>query len=165
VAAYCPPCLWIAGRGPKVSHMICEASPRIRLTDCHGLQGDRALVRGHWVKLDKTAQPFGGFRSWFLCPRCDRRCAILYPLQCRQCAGLHYHSEHLSPQARATLKAKRLRNRLGGRGQSLPDPIPAKPKWMRWHTYLAKRAEIRDADHAHVMGCLASLPHLAHIKA
>lgn len=47
------------------------------------------------VRLDKTACNYGGFRYWFICPRCFRRVAILYGgryFYCRLCHDLTYRS-------------------------------------------------------------------------
>ncbi len=44
---------------------------------------------------------------WFLCPRCHRRCGVLYlppqqaELRCRQCWDLHYHSQQTTKNQRA----------------------------------------------------------------
>lgn len=140
--------------------MICEKYPQTHIKDYS--EGDPSLVnvKGHLIEIDRTAQHLGGTRAWFLCPRCNRRCAILYPACCRICLGLRYHSERLSPASRASLKAIRLRQRLGDPTGKLCAPIPRKPKWMRWHTYLAFRAAIRNADAMHLSGITASVARL-----
>ena len=54
------------------------------------------LTTNQLVYLRPTQLRFGGRRWWFLCPKCDRRCAKLYlkPLHsvffCRICQGVGY---------------------------------------------------------------------------
>ena len=91
-----------------------------------------------WVELTYTDQHLGGRRSWFLCPGCDRRCAILYrrhgDLACRKCHDLSYESQRLSRSDRLTLRAQRIRHRLGGSG-NLSKPFPERPSGMHRRTY------------------------------
>ena len=53
------------------------------------------LDSGQVISFTQTACTFGGFRYWFTCPDCDRRCAILYKKKswfaCRVCQKLKYH--------------------------------------------------------------------------
>jgi len=57
------------------------------------------------VRLDRTSCHFGGYRLWFLCPRCDARAAILYlgtdQFECRLCLRLTYQSQNESRVDRA----------------------------------------------------------------
>lgn len=59
----------------------------------------------------RTSTPTGGERAWWLCPSCDRRCAVLYlpddreRLGCRACCRLVYASQY------PPLKRKRRRKR------------------------------------------------------
>ncbi len=91
-----------------------------------------------WVELTYSDQYLGGRRSWFLCPQCDRRCAILYrrhgDLACRECHDLAYESQRLSRSDRLTLRAQRIRHRLGGSG-NLSKPFPERPRGMHRRTY------------------------------
>ena len=93
--------------------MICERQTQI---DVRRLGRD--LPRGmwimsQWVRITTTPCHFGGVRYWFQCPRCDRRCAILYPQVCRICGDGRYEVELLIPAHRQISKAIRLRRRLG----------------------------------------------------
>jgi len=48
-----------------------------------------------FVPFSYTATQFGGRRRWLSCPRCRRRCRVLYRAQrfrCRTCLGLVYES-------------------------------------------------------------------------
>lgn len=52
-------------------------------------------ISGKTVKLATTQLPGGGLRLWFICPACNRRCAILHnngSIGCRTCLGLRYRS-------------------------------------------------------------------------
>ena len=130
--------------------MICETAQKTHISAYQSAPEGLHMVSGALVQIVRTSQRLGGSRAWFVCPSCNRRCAILYPQRCRICEGLRYRSEHLSPRDRASLQARRKRQRLGQHGGNLSSPIPAKPKRMRWHTYFAKRAEIRRADALHL---------------
>ena len=52
------------------------------------------LNNGQVICFAKTACTFGGFRHWFRCPDCDRRCASLYRKKhhftCRICHRFKY---------------------------------------------------------------------------
>ena len=54
--------------------------------------------RGQAFNITRTACNYGGWRYWFVCPRCKRRCAILYSygypgyFLCRKCHYLTYTS-------------------------------------------------------------------------
>lgn len=97
----------------------------------------------HWrdvheiIALDSTEQHFGGERRWFVCPACDRRCAVLYGdehFRCRQCQRLAYRSQSEDPRFRSLSKARKVRRRLGESG-NLVLPFPDKPPGMHWATY------------------------------
>lgn len=139
--------------------MICEDVPihldirRLSLAGMSGLWVDTTLVR-----ITTTPCTFGGERRWFLCPKCDRRCAVLYRgLRCRLCIKARYRIERMSPLDRMTEKASKLRRKLGQNDPVPADPIPNKPPRMRWHTYLRIRAEIRRLELEVVMQLNARL--------
>ena len=52
------------------------------------------------INLDKTSCHYGGGRPWFLCTRCNGRCALLYCdgkyFFCRKCYQLPYRSQNQS---------------------------------------------------------------------
>ncbi|MDP2784897.1 MAG: hypothetical protein Q8O38_09955 [Sulfurimicrobium sp.] len=73
------------------------------------LTDDRVLINFFGCRtveagLTTTRHRNGGPRRWFACPRCDRRCAVLYlrggALACRQCHGLVYASQRESYASR-----------------------------------------------------------------
>jgi len=84
-----------------------------------------------------TPTKFGGRRVWFRCPGCGLGCRVLYgvaSLKCRKCRGLKYESQYQSPAFRILRRAQKIRRRLGTPGPS-GDPLPCKPRHMRWRTY------------------------------
>lgn len=99
-----------------------------------------------------TCTAFGGQRQWWLCPSCDRRCAILYrrgagPLWgCRVCMGGRYASEHKSVEDRMIHKAVKIREKLGQIKGGIVAPFPQKPKAMHWKTYLRLRAQAQEIE-------------------
>jgi hypothetical protein len=100
------------------------------------------------VQLTETAQHLGGSRHWFKCPRCSRRCLVLYGgtyFRCRRCHRLRYQSQREDALQRSLSQAQRTRRKLGGSG-SLDDPFPARPKGMHLRTYrrLHKRADMEE---------------------
>jgi len=98
------------------------------------------------IRLSRTPAGFGGTRTWFLCPCCDRHCSILYynPARgwvCRICSSGRYASEVASPIDRLYRKARKLRCRLGQTDPNMMLPFPGKPNGMHWSTYLRLRKE------------------------
>ncbi len=68
------------------------------------------------VKLTRTEVGFGE-RRWFVCPGCDRRCAVLYvksrALTCRECVDATYLTSTLGKQARLQDRLHKARAALG----------------------------------------------------
>lgn len=106
------------------------------------------------IRLAWTPCRFGGHRPWWLCPRCGRRCAILYAafgtLACRICLNLAYPTERMGPMERADARALAARRRLGIEDLSAPLPRrcpPGMPKWVfRRLLASARRADARRHD-------------------
>lgn len=101
------------------------------------------------VPLLRTPQPLGGERVWFACPRCRRRCAVLYGGRrffCRRCVGAPYGSQNEDAHDRLLRRAQAIRVRLGGSAATV-EPFPPKPKGMHWKTYdrLARQCEAIEA--------------------
>lgn len=124
--------------------MICDAFPVQLDSRRPWLKGLREIrVDGQQIEIVTTSCNFRGERRWFLCPGCDRRCAILRTgLLCNECLGGRHRSELRAPVDRLSAKARRLRRQLGQQEPNPTFPIPPKPHRMRWHTYLRIRAEI-----------------------
>ena len=120
------------------------------------VEGLRLIYRtrphgGDWQSVNEfipfapTRANFGGFRNWFVCPSCTRRCRILYGgsrFRCRRCYRLKYESQYEPAFGRAASRVHKLRERLGVSG-SLDEPFPLKPKGMHWKTY--RRLEAKEA--------------------
>lgn len=88
------------------------------------------------IPLVKSICNYGGTRSWFCCPQCSRRVAVLYisaHLACRHCLALKHRSQREVAYLRAVRRAKKINARLGGSGDM--GSAPAKPKGMWWRTY------------------------------
>ena len=68
------------------------------------MQGQRLKLSDYYIKLERTACNYGGWRYWFLCPvvkdgvLCENRCSKLYLppggkfFGCRHCYDLTYQS-------------------------------------------------------------------------
>ena len=97
------------------------------------------------ILLDRTSCNYGGSRTWFLCPQCGQRVAILYAtgksFLCRHCNNLTYASQQESEKNRYMMKVKKIRQRLGA--DNLFQPIIFKPKNMHQTTFdrLCKEAD------------------------
>jgi hypothetical protein len=97
------------------------------------------------VRLVHLERPvFGGVRTYFLCPTCDRQCDLLYSqphIACRVCHRLAFASENESKIDRMLRQLHKRRDRLGQTEGGVIAPFPGKPKWRRWPTYLRSRRE------------------------
>jgi hypothetical protein len=90
-------------------------------------------------------------KVWGQRPGCRQSYRILYgvnSLRCRKCRDLKYALQYESPAFRLFNPAYKIRRRLGRPGSS-GDPLPSKPKHMRWRTYRRLerpilRLELRD---------------------
>jgi hypothetical protein len=95
-----------------------------------------------------TSCNYGGKRQWFLCPKCNRRVAILYGgiyFHCRHCHSLTYASQQESRSDRLRRRSRKIRTKMGG-GNNLVEPFPFKPKNMHWDTYWRLRTEAEQAS-------------------
>lgn len=121
--------------------MICDgkASIDIRKLWCKDI--NVLVINGVRLPIVRTPCHLGGARNWFLCPKCGRRCVLLYGkgYVCRVCAKGRYRSELASPRDRRLQKAFQTRERLGQTSGGIIAPFPPKPKHMHWSTYLRIR--------------------------
>lgn len=96
------------------------------------------------IYFDRTPCNYGGYRTWFLCPKCCKRVAILYGagkyFLCRRCHNLTYSSQQQNPLFRCLEQAQKIRERLGG-SPCTEDPFPDKPKGMHWKRYSELRGQ------------------------
>lgn len=99
------------------------------------------------LELDKIAGTKGGYRYFFLCPRCQKRCRVLYKREiayyCRMCQGIHKQTLNRSKtdcQYYWELALKEARKIdpyfTPKRGGYMFDGFPERPKYMRINTYL-----------------------------
>jgi len=108
--------------------------------------GDQLTINGQVIEVARTPCPFGGHRPWFWCS-CDRHVLTFYspngrPWACRHCHDLTYATRQTIPRHRQVLRARRIRERLGGSINLLED-FPPKPKGMHWRRYHRMR-EVHD---------------------
>jgi len=129
--------------------------------------GSAACAMQVHVPLVKTACTYGGHRTWFNCPRCGRRVAIVYLSAdpcCRQCLRLAYPVQSEDLVTRTWRRTRKIEAKLANGDEKWNGWT--KPKGMRWATYarmtteLAQLLERRNEDlYARlVMVC----PNLAH---
>ena len=98
------------------------------------------------IRIPLTSRPcrYGGVRSYFLCPYCDRTCEVVVMTTsgrswgCRKCLRLRYR---LAPRHRIQRRAEALYDRAG---TDNGDGFVVKHKWMRWRTFnrLVNRADV-----------------------
>jgi hypothetical protein len=90
------------------------------------------------IFIDRTVCNYGGSRTWFLCPSCGTRKAILYCASkrflCRQCYGLNYTCQNEVYADRMIRKARKLRFKLGA-SMDLSQPISERPHGMYRATF------------------------------
>jgi hypothetical protein len=83
------------------------------------------------VTLEKTPCHFGGARTWFRCPRCASRVAVLYMrgarFACRSCQRVAYASQSEDACGRVWRKQSKIEARLGEHWQ--------RPKGMHRRTH------------------------------
>ena len=104
----------------------------------------RAIVGTVKVMLSRTPCFLGGYRAWFLCPLCRRRCCLLYlgnGFACRQCLRLAYRVEHEAPKRRALRAAEKIVRKLH---TDIRRP-EGKPAWRRWTTHQRLSAQAEKA--------------------
>lgn len=103
------------------------------------------------VPLLTTRPNYGGRRWWLSCPRCGRRCGVLYlppggrHFGCRTCGRLAYASQRENRPDRQLRRANKVRRGLGGKSGML-HPFPRKPNGMHWNTYWRLREEAERAE-------------------
>ncbi|ACL63271.1 hypothetical protein [Methylobacterium nodulans] len=123
---------------------------RIRL-QYRTAQRGTAIDHDYTIALLATAQPFGGWRWWFICPKAGTRTAKLYLpsgaaiFASRQAHRLAYWSQRESPRNRAISRAFKLRHQLGDRHGGIGCYID-KPKGMHRSTFERRIARLQRAE-------------------
>ena len=127
------------------------------------MEADRMILHyryrprgGEWepveqvIRFDRTPCNYGGHRTWFLCPRCWARVAVLYGAGkyffCRKCHDLAYSSQQEGRADRLMRKSRKIRERLGADNDDLMWPIMWKPKNMYQKTFDRLRKEAESAE-------------------
>ena len=125
--------VWTWRRGDEVTGSISvRADDRNRLTLLYstGSNQDRRDV-SQCVRIESTSCGFGGSRSWFACPCCSRRIAVLYirsgRFACRHCQRVAYSSQSEDGIGRAWRRQAGIERRLGENWR--------RPKGMHQTTY------------------------------
>jgi hypothetical protein len=93
------------------------------------------------LALEWTPCHYGGMRPLLRCPRCTRRCVVLYVvrdrLYCRYCLRLPYRSQSRSTENRQYDKLRALRRRVNAPADlSVPIDPALKPRYMHYSTWL-----------------------------
>jgi hypothetical protein len=101
------------------------------------------------IQLTETPVHFGGTRRWFLCPRCGRRCGVLYCVKefaCRTCHNLRFKSQYESPRERMLRQLLKIRKVIGT-GMDIYGPLAPPPRGMskrRWLKMCQDFLELRE---------------------
>ena len=127
---------WLRGQKHRAVVYFEPEADGLRLTKGFG---DRLM---EFLPVVYTRCHFGGERSWWLCPACGERVAVLYAgshFACRRCHHLSYTSQKETREDRAIRRAEKIRSRLGW-GPGSANPEGGKPKGMHWDTFKKQRA-------------------------
>jgi hypothetical protein len=115
-----------------------EGYIRLHWTSTNRWSGEKRQCENR-ITLITSAQPFGGRRWWFVCPRTGQRATRLhlpygaYTFACRNAYRLAYRSQRETPRDRALSRAFALRQKVGDHG-GIGDYV-AKPKGMHWRAF------------------------------
>ena len=94
------------------------------------------------LRFTETATRFGGLRLWMLCPRCSRRCRVLFigfgRVACRRCFRLPSQPQSLDQMDRALHAMGKIARQIDPHAAM---DFPGKPPGMHWTKYnrLAER--------------------------
>jgi hypothetical protein len=104
---------WFDENGEQLGAIWLEAQlSRLVLQYCASEPSGKSEQIEEPISLDQTKGRPGWNRSWFLCPGCGRRSAILYLggkyFRCRPCLGLVYPSQKVSPSRRAQSRIREI---------------------------------------------------------
>ena len=116
----------------------------VNLSYTYTPRGLPAEVVDQTVWLETTPCTLGGSRTWFTCPACGKRVAVIYGagrlFGCRRCKRLPYTCQSEAADDRAARRADRIRKRLGWHIGILNGP-GLKPRYMHKRTYERMRAQ------------------------
>lgn len=135
---------WTVNDRIRASIQVRADTWQVELTYSYTAHRQPAEVIRQVVMLEKTPCTLGGQRTWFRCPTCARRVAVIYSsgrlFACRACKGLAYASQRETDDDRAARRADRIRKLLGWKPGILNEP-GGKPKGMHWRTFRRLVAE------------------------
>lgn len=116
-----------------------------------GLDGYVVFAGNALAELEWSSCHFGGHRPYFQCPRCRRRCCILYRYQtegksgdsygCQKCLGMVHPVENEGKLERAMRRS----NKVLKRQRYDTTRLKGKPLWMRWPTWKRLSDEVKAA--------------------
>jgi len=122
----------------------------------YSLNGEPVIQR---VAIERTACNFGGSRTWFVCPQCARRCAVLYlrgKFACRRCSRVVYATQSDDDMGRAWRKQRKVEARLGENWQ--------RPNGMHRTTYERLLKRIMECEERRDDAlCAFALRHFPHL--
>jgi hypothetical protein len=132
----------------------------LRLRYRHTPYGGTPQEIDELIPVVTTPMHFGGYRHWFSCPSCGRRCRVVYGgarFRCRICRGAKYESQYEDSPMRACSRRWRIRKLIEERGGQnwpfgLDDGFPPKPRGMHWTTYRRLEALDRELDRRWAIG-------------
>lgn len=135
---------WTVNNRVRASIQIRADAWQVELSYTYTAHQRPAEVIHQAVMLETTPCTLGGHRSWFRCPTCARRVAVIYGVgrlfACRTCKSLPYASQRETDDDRAARRADRIRKQLGWMPGILNEP-GGKPKGMHWRTFRRLVAE------------------------
>lgn len=135
---------WLVNGRVRASIQVRSDAWQVELAYRYDPNGQPAEAIRQAIMLETTPCTLGGNRSWFCCPCCRKRVAVIYGkgrlFACRRCKGLAYASQGEADDDRATRRADRIRKRLGWLPGIFNGP-GVKPKGMHWRTYWRLTAE------------------------
>src|SRR5258706_10051882 len=150
---------WHCGGEPRGSISVIGGDSEITLVYAFTRNGGEAEQVRECVPLRYSDTNFGGRRIWLSCPKCGRRCSVLYGgsrFRCRICHRLVYNTQYVPTWERLREKADRIHLRLGGSGDA-SDDLPDKPKGMHWKTFERLVEQMDDAVTASTSGAIGNL--------
>jgi hypothetical protein len=135
---------WTRGPSENVVGVTVDEGASATISYADGIGNNHSET----LEVNWTRPNFGGERPWWICPRCCRRCAIVYAFGenqfvCRICASLTYDTSQSDGFGRAARKSLERRRRLGW---ELGEPFPLKPKGLHWRTWERLVAECSAAE-------------------
>jgi hypothetical protein len=146
----------IAGTGEETASIGFEARlseeeghVRLHWTSTNRWSGEKRQCENR-IELTTRAQPLGGRRWWFVCPRTGQLAARLHlpsgadTFACRKAYRLAYRSQRETPCDRAISRAFSLRHKLGDDG-GIGDYV-TKPKGMHQRTFERAMGRIDRAE-------------------